>query len=74
MFIGLIISLGSSGVMNQIMSGFTVTYSRALRLGDFVKIGDIEGVVASMDTLSTKLKTLRAKTSRSPTLSPCRRP
>ena len=32
-FIGLLISLGSSGVVNQVMSGLTVTYSRALRVG-----------------------------------------
>ena len=36
-FLGLIMSLGSSGIVNQIMSGFMITYSRALRLGDFVR-------------------------------------
>jgi small-conductance mechanosensitive channel len=44
-FIGVIVSLGSSGIMNQIMSGLTITYSRALAIGDFVKIGEIEGTV-----------------------------
>jgi len=39
-FAGLMISLGSSGLVNQAMSGLTVRYSRALRLGDFVRIGD----------------------------------
>ena len=29
------------------MSGLTLTYSRALRLGDFVRIGDIEGTVTT---------------------------
>ena len=41
-FIGLVISLGSSGIVGQAMSGFTLTYSRAVRLGDFVRIGDVE--------------------------------
>jgi small-conductance mechanosensitive channel len=58
-FVGLIVSLGSTGVMNQIMSGFTLTYSRALRLGDFVKIGDVEGTVTHLGTLATKIKTPR---------------
>ena len=31
-FIGLVISLGSSGIVNQVMSGLMLTYSRALRL------------------------------------------
>ena len=58
-FIGLIVSLGSSGVMNQVMSGMMVTYSRALRLGDFVRIGDVEGTVTHLGTLSTKVRTPR---------------
>ena len=36
-FIGLIVTFGSSGLVNQIMSGFMITYSRALRVGDFVQ-------------------------------------
>jgi small-conductance mechanosensitive channel len=58
-FVGLIISLGSTGVMNQVMSGLMVTYSRAVRLGDFVKLADIEGTVTYLGTLSTKIKTAR---------------
>ena len=58
-FIGLIISLGSSGIMNQVMSGLMVTYSRALRVGDFVRIADVEGTVTQLGTLSTKIRTPR---------------
>jgi small-conductance mechanosensitive channel len=58
-FIGLIISLGSTGIMNQVMSGLMVTYSRAVRVGDFVRIGDVEGTVTQLGTLSTKIKTPR---------------
>jgi len=56
-FAGLMVSLGSSGLVNQVMSGFTLIYSRALRKGDFVSIGDIEGTVALLGTLSTKIRT-----------------
>jgi len=58
-FLGLIISLGSSGVVNQVMSSFMITYSRALRLGDYVRVGDIEGTVTHVGMLSTKVKTPR---------------
>ena len=58
-FIGIIISLGSTGVMNQLMSGMMVTYSRAVRLGDFVRIGDIEGTVVQLGSLSTKVRNAR---------------
>ena len=57
-FLGLMLTLGSSGIVNQIMSGFMVTYSRAVRLGDFVRIGEVEGTVMHLGVLSTKIKTL----------------
>jgi small-conductance mechanosensitive channel len=38
-----------------------LTYSRALRLGDFVKIGEVEGTIIHIGVLSTKLKTLRSE-------------
>ena len=53
------VTFGSSGLVNQIMSGFMITYSRALRLGDFVQIGDVEGTVTHLGVLSTKMRTLR---------------
>ena len=58
-FVGLIISLGSTGVMNQILSGLMVTYSRALKVGDFVKVANIEGTVTELGTLATRVTTPR---------------
>jgi small-conductance mechanosensitive channel len=57
-FIGLMVTLGSSGLVNQIMSGFMITYSRALRLGDFVRAGEVEGTVIHLGVLSTKIRTV----------------
>ncbi|MBO0722387.1 MAG: mechanosensitive ion channel, partial [Blastocatellia bacterium] len=39
-FVGLMISLGSAGLINQIMSGLVVIYSRALKAGEYVRVGD----------------------------------
>jgi small-conductance mechanosensitive channel len=58
-FVGLVISLGSTGVMNQILSGLMVTYSRALKVGDFVKVANIEGTVTELGTLATRVTTPR---------------
>jgi len=57
-FLGLMVTLGSSGLVNHIMSGFMITYSRAVRVGDFVRIGDVEGTVTHLGVLSTKVKSL----------------
>ena len=54
---GLMLSLGSSGLVGQVMGGFTLTYSRALRRGDYVAVGDVMGTVTQLGTLSTKIKT-----------------
>jgi small-conductance mechanosensitive channel len=60
-FLGLVVTFGSTGLVNHIMSGFMITYSRALRLGDFVRIGDVEGTVTNVGVLSTKVKTVRGE-------------
>lgn len=57
-FVGLMASLGGVGFVNQVMSGLVVVYSRSLRIGDYVRIGDKEGVVSDVGTLSTKMVTL----------------
>jgi small-conductance mechanosensitive channel len=53
--LGLMISLGSAGLVNQLMSGLVVIYSRALRPGEFVRAGDLIGRVTEVGLLSTKL-------------------
>src|SRR5436309_8158383 len=53
------VTFGSSGLVNQIMSGFMVTYSRSVRVGDFVRMGDVEGTVTHLGILSVRMKTLR---------------
>jgi len=57
--IGLMITLGSTGLINQVISGLSVVYSRSVRPGDYVRIGDVEGQVINVGFLATKLKTPR---------------
>ena len=57
--IGIMISLGSSGVINQAMSGMVVVFSRALKAGEYVSVGEYEGTVTEVGALSTKLRTKR---------------
>jgi small-conductance mechanosensitive channel len=56
---GLMISLGSTGLMTQMMSGLVVIYSRALRKGDFVSVSGTEGIVVEIGALATKLVNMR---------------
>lgn len=56
-FTGLMISLGSAGLVNQVMSGLVIVYARALKPGDFVAAGDTLGIVSEVGLLSTKVVT-----------------
>ena len=56
---GLMISLGSTGLMTQMMSGLVVIYSRALRKGDFVSVSGTDGIVVEVGALATKIVNLR---------------
>ncbi|MEK8052667.1 mechanosensitive ion channel family protein [Ideonella sp. DXS22W] len=54
---GLMLSLGASGVVGQVVSGMSLMYSRTLRVGEYVKIGDVEGTVAAMGLFATRIHT-----------------
>ena len=60
-FFGLVISLGSTGIINQIMSGLFVVYSRALKTGEWVKVNDIEGEVLEVGLLAAKIRTIEGQ-------------
>jgi small-conductance mechanosensitive channel len=57
--LGLMITLGSGGIVTQAMSGLVLIYSRALRKGDFVEVGEVQGVVTEVAPLAIKLLNLR---------------
>ena len=58
-FVGLMVSLGATGLVNQIVSGMVIVYTKAFRPGEFVRIGETEGFVKEIGVLSTKVDTLR---------------
>jgi len=57
LLVGVMLSLGSTGLVSQAMSGLAVIYSRALTVGDTVRVGEVEGVVTGLGLLATKIVT-----------------
>ncbi len=55
--LGVIFSLGSSSVIGNIIAGYTMTYRRAFRRGDRIKVGDVIGDVIDSRVLVTTLRT-----------------
>jgi len=60
-FVGLMISLGSTGIINQVMSGLFVVYSRALKPGEWVQVNDVEGEVLEVGLLAGKIRTVEGQ-------------
>lgn len=58
-FVGLMLSIGSSGVVNQAVSGLMLMYTRSFRPGEFVQVGETEGTVRTVGFLTTQIETLR---------------
>ena len=58
-FAGLLLSLGSTSVMNQIASGLLLVYSRGLKPGEYIRNGDTEGTVLGIGLISTRVRTIQ---------------
>lgn len=54
---GLMLSLGASSAVGQALSGLSLMYSRSLRVGQQVNIGDTEGTVVTLGMFTTRLRT-----------------
>lgn len=59
LFFGILFSLGSTSVIGNVIAGYTMTYRRAFRVGDWVKIGQNVGEVTEMRLLVTHMRTLK---------------
>ncbi len=56
-FIGVIVSLGSTGIIGNVMAGMVMTYMRPFRIGDYIKVGDTVGEVIEKTVLVTRIRT-----------------
>ena len=56
-FLGILFSLGSSSAISNIVAGTVLTYTRAFRIGDRVKVGDTFGDVVDKSFLATRIRT-----------------
>lgn len=58
-FVGLIVSLGSSTVIGNIIAGLVITYMRPFKLGDRIKLDDTTGNVIEKTPFVTRLRTTK---------------
>jgi small-conductance mechanosensitive channel len=60
-FVGVLLSLGSSSAVANAIAGVILTYMRSFLLGDWVQIGDTMGEVIEKNMLVTRLLTPKAE-------------
>jgi len=59
MFLGILLSLGSTTAISNMVGGTVLTYMRPFKIGDRVKIADTIGDVVGRDLLVTRIKTIK---------------
>ncbi len=60
-FVGVLLSLGSSSAVANAIAGVILTYMRSFLVGDWVQIGDITGEVVEKTLLVTRVLTPKAE-------------
>jgi small-conductance mechanosensitive channel len=58
-FAGLVLSLGASSSVSNVIAGYITTFGRVLRVGDMIKVGDTTGTVSQIRLLTIRLRTIR---------------
>lgn len=58
-FLGLLVSLGSSSAISNMVAGLVITYMRPFKIGDRIKIADVSGDVVEKTLLVTRLRTIK---------------
>jgi len=56
-FIGVIVSLGSTSIISNMMSGLVLTYMRPFKVGDYIKIDDVIGSVIEKTPFVIRIRT-----------------
>jgi small-conductance mechanosensitive channel len=57
LFLGVIVSLGSSSFIANMMAGLSMTYRGAFKEGERIKIGDVVGTVDEIKLMITRIRT-----------------
>lgn len=56
-FVGVLLSLGSTTAVANVVAGIVITYTRAFRIGDYVRISDTEGKIIERTAFVTRIRT-----------------
>jgi len=58
-FVGVLVSLGSTTAVANVVAGVVLTFTRAFKVGDQVEVSDVRGRVVERSTFVTRIQTLK---------------
>jgi len=58
-FVGVLVSLGSTTAVSNVIAGVVLTYTRAFQIGDQVEVADTRGRVVERSTFVTRIQSLK---------------
>ncbi|WP_164122037.1 MULTISPECIES: mechanosensitive ion channel family protein [Sphingobacterium] len=58
-FMGVLFTFGSAGALSNVVAGLVLTYMRAFKIGDRVRIGEVTGDVMEKTLLVTRVRTIQ---------------
>lgn len=56
-FLGIVFSLGSTSIIGNMIAGLVITYMRPFKIGDRIKIGEVDGSVVEKTAFVTRIRT-----------------
>jgi small-conductance mechanosensitive channel len=57
--LGVMVSLGSVGLVDNLLAGLILTYARSYRIGERISAGEVTGDVIAQGLLTTKVRTIK---------------
>ncbi len=58
-FLGILLSLGSTSAISNVVAGLVITYMRPFKIGDRIKLGDVTGDVIEKTPLVIRVRTIK---------------
>ncbi|MDR0757213.1 MAG: mechanosensitive ion channel family protein [Tannerella sp.] len=59
MFLGLVVSLGSTSIVGNLVAGLVITYMRPFKIGDRIRVGDVFGDIIEKSPFVIRVKTIK---------------
>jgi moderate conductance mechanosensitive channel len=54
--LGVAVGMGAQSLLSDILAGFSILFDNLFLIGDYIKVGEVEGIVESIDLSTTQIR------------------